>query len=332
MTQQEYLEKYQPILYRTFSRALEKQQVSHAYLLTGDPGSPLLSTAKYLAKTLLCDSPTPFACNQCFTCLRMDDGNYADFILLDGSQKTIKKEDIQNLESAFEKTALEDKGKMIYILHLVENMTLEAINSLLKFLEEPGENIYAFLTTENELKVLPTILSRTQKIPLKKVPQQDIIQACTQHEISQQDAELLSFFYQDVPSILEAIESDEYQVAHHALDVFLEALSKSKENALFVTQTEIASEIRTKEKAKRFLDLLIICFQEMLAIKGNYPLLLQSYGTILKELSEEIDDIESEMLLMMEARGKLDLNVNFPLLLDHLCIQWIKGGSSDGRK
>lgn len=332
MTQQGYLQKYQKILYQTFSRALEKKQVSHAYLLVGEPGTPLLSTAKYLAKTLVCDHPSPFACNTCFTCLRIDDGNYADFILLDGSQKTIKKEEIQVLESAFEKTALEDKGKMIYIIHLVENMTVEAINSLLKFLEEPEENIYAFLTTENELKVLPTILSRTQKIPLKKIPQEDILKECSEHEISTQDAELLSFFYQDIPSILEAMESDDYQVAHHALDLFLHALTKSKENALFVMQTEIANEIRSKEKAKCFFDLFVVCCQEMLAIKGNYPIFLQSYATILKKLANQMDDIESEMLLFMEARGKLDLNINIPLLLDHMCIQWIKGGLLDGRK
>ncbi len=332
MTQQEYLQKYQKILYQTFSRALEKKQVSHAYLLVGEQGTPLLSTAKYLAKTLVCDHPSPFACNTCFTCLRMDDGNYADFILLDGSQKTIKKEEIQMIESAFEKTALEDKGIMIYIIHLVENMTLEAINSLLKFLEEPEENIYAILTTENELKVLPTILSRAQKIPLKKIPQEDILKECIEHEIPSEDAELLSFFYQDIPSILEILENNDYQVARNALDLFLNALTKSKENALYVIQTEIASVVRSKEKAKWFLDLLVICFQEMLAIKGNYPIFLQSYATILKKLSNQIDDIESEMLLCMEARGKLDLNVNIPLLLDHICIHWIKGGHSDGRK
>ena len=51
---------------------------------------------------------------------------------------------------SFDKTALEDKGIMIYVLNLVETMTPIAVNSLLKFLEEPGNNIYAFLTTENE--------------------------------------------------------------------------------------------------------------------------------------------------------------------------------------
>lgn len=43
-------------------------------------------------------------------------------------------------------------------------MTPEASNALLKFLEEPSQEIYAFLTTESEENVLPTILSRSQNL------------------------------------------------------------------------------------------------------------------------------------------------------------------------
>lgn len=63
---------------------------------------------------------------------------------------------------------------MIYIINLVENMNVQAINSLLKFLEEPPANTYAFLTTENETKVLPTILSRCEKLRMLLIPK-DII-------------------------------------------------------------------------------------------------------------------------------------------------------------
>ena len=92
MIDNRYLENYQRIIYRTFVNALNKEQVSHAYLLSGEPGTPLLACATYLAKSLICDNPNPLACNTCFTCLRLEEGNYADFILLDGSQKTIKKD------------------------------------------------------------------------------------------------------------------------------------------------------------------------------------------------------------------------------------------------
>ena len=134
MQVEKYLKKYQPVIYQTFLNSLQKDQLSHAYLISGNNGAPLLDVATFFAKSILCDDPSPLACNSCITCLRIDDGNYPDFFVFDGSKATIKKEAITTIESAFEKKAFENKGIRVYILHLIENMTIEAINSILKFL------------------------------------------------------------------------------------------------------------------------------------------------------------------------------------------------------
>ena len=159
---QDYLQTYQPLVFQTFKNALESGRISHAYLLSGEKGVPLLETATYLAKSLLCEHPNPLACDECLSCKRISHHTYTDFILLDGKEGQIKKGDVQEIVGDFSKTPLEAKGIMIYIINLVENMNVQAINSLLKFLEEPPANTYAFLTTENETKVLPTILSRCE--------------------------------------------------------------------------------------------------------------------------------------------------------------------------
>ena len=91
MQVEKYLKNHQPIIYKTFLRALEEDKLSHAYLLVGNPGTPLFEVAKFLAKSIVCDDPTPLACNNCITCLRIDDNNYPDFILIDGSRESIKK-------------------------------------------------------------------------------------------------------------------------------------------------------------------------------------------------------------------------------------------------
>ncbi len=53
----DYLEKKQPLVYRTFANAIENKRLAHAYLLCGESGTPLLETAKYMAKSLICDHP-----------------------------------------------------------------------------------------------------------------------------------------------------------------------------------------------------------------------------------------------------------------------------------
>ena len=239
-----YLQNKQPIIYRTFVRALENNRLSHAYLISGNPGTPLFEVAKFLAKSILCDDPDPLACNNCITCLRIDDNNYPDFIILNGEKGSIKKEQVINVETQFEKTAFEAKGKMIYIIHLVENMGPEAINSILKFLEEPESEIYAFLTTNNENNVLPTIISRCQLLRLKPVDRREVIAGAIELNVAKEDAELLSYFYNDSELIYDVLqdkdEKSDYEDAKDAFIEFLEALQNDdKKDAIYFAQTKI---------------------------------------------------------------------------------------------
>lgn len=98
---------------------------------------------------------------------KIDDGSYFDVITINGYNNTIKKEDVLNIIDQFNKTAIEDRGIKIYIIYGVEHATNQAINSLLKFLEEPPTNTYAILTTRAVNLVLPTIKSRCQTYILK---------------------------------------------------------------------------------------------------------------------------------------------------------------------
>lgn len=324
-----YLQTKQPIIYRTFVRSLENHHLSHAYLISGNPGTPLLQVAKYLAKSILCDNPDPLACNNCITCLRVDDDNYPDFIVLDGSAKTIKKEEVGNIEEQFEKTAFESKGIMIYIIHLVENMGVEAINSILKFLEEPGSEIYAFLTTNNENNVLPTIISRCQLLRLKLVNRQEVIDDAVNLTVSQEDAELLSYFYNDGELIFDIVNDkekiDDYKDAKNAFVDFLEALKKDdKREAIYYAQTSIIPLVKTKESARFFLDMLVEAFEDILNIQQGKSPILKSYDTILKELSNKLTHIDESLIEILKDRNLINLNVNTSLLMDHLVFSIIK--------
>lgn len=324
-----YLQTKQPIIYRTFVRSLENHHLSHAYLISGNPGTPLLQVAKYLAKSILCDNPDPLACNNCITCLRVDDDNYPDFIVLDGSAKTIKKEEVGNIEEQFEKTAFESKGIMIYIIHLVENMGVEAINSILKFLEEPGSEIYAFLTTNNENNVLPTIISRCQLLRLKLVNRQEVIDDAVNLTVPQEDAELLSYFYNDGELIFDIVNDkekiDDYKDAKNAFVDFLEALKKDdKREAIYYAQTSIIPLVKTKGSARFFLDMLVEAFEDILNIQQGKSPILKSYDTILKELSNKLTHIDESLIEILKDRNLINLNVNTSLLMDHLVFSIIK--------
>ena len=323
-----YLEKYQPIVYQTFVNSLKKNTLSHAYLLVGSPGTPLYDVAKYLAKSILCDNHSPLACNNCITCLRFDSDNYPDVIKLDGSKATIGKDDIINIETRFEKTALESKNIMIYIINLVENMTVQAVNSMLKFLEEPDSPVYAFLTTNNENNVLPTILSRCQILHLKTIDRKQIIQEAIDLNINHDDAELLSYFYNDAELIFDVLNpkeenknyKEDYLKSKNAFVELLSALNEDTKEAIYYTDKEIVPMIKSKESMRFFIDMLVQAFEDLINIKSYRDITLQSYATILNALAIKLPHINESLLEIMRQRNLVNLNINNSLQLDHLII------------
>jgi len=321
-----YLQEYQPIIYKTFVNALETKKLSHAYLLSGSIGMPLKEVAIYLAKSLICDSPNPLACNECITCLRVDEGNYADMMVFDGENARIKKGDIEKITSNFDKTALEDKGVMIYVLHLVETMTAVAVNSLLKFLEEPGKNIFAFLTTENESKILPTIISRTQVLRFREIDRSKIIKDAENMGVIAEDAEILSGFYNDAKTIKEISESKEYETAKQALTDQLNSLLISPDDAVFTNQRFIVPSLKQQNIARLYIKMLTEIFKDLLNLSVNESITLKSYDNILHELLNHVSHIDKSLIVLMSSLKKLDYNVNVGLLLDHIIYSITKEG------
>ena len=321
-----YLQEYQPVIYKTFVNALETNKLSHAYLLSGSVGMPLKEVALFLAKSLICDNPHPLACNECITCMRVDEGNYADIMVFGDGNSKIKKGDIEKITSNFDKTALEEKGIMIYVLHLVESMTAVAVNSLLKFLEEPGKNIYAFLTTENESKLLPTIISRTQVLRFKEINRQDVIKDAENMGVFAENAEILSGFYNDAKTIKEVSESKEFETAKQCLTDQLNALVISNDDAVYTCQRFIIPTLKQAVPTKLYIKMLTEIFKDLLNLSVNESITLKSYDNILHELLNHVSHIDKTLIVLMTSLKKLDYNVNTGLLLDHIIYSITKEG------
>lgn len=143
--------------------SIRNERVAHAYLFTGGQGVGKKKIALHFAKSLLCLHGDGDACGQCHHCLRVDSGNHPDlhFIAPDGA--SIKIDQIRQLQKEFSFKAVES-SRNVYILEHVDKMTVQAANSLLKFLEEPSYQVTAILLTEHLHQILPTIISRCQTI------------------------------------------------------------------------------------------------------------------------------------------------------------------------
>ena len=318
MAIRDYVLNDQPILSKTLATSLANKRLSHAYLLLGEPGIPLKEIAFYLAKSILCDSPNPLADDTCLTCKRIDNNDYPDLIFYNGEESSIKKDDVSFISSSFSRTPLEEKGIMIYIIHQVENMTGEASNSLLKFLEEPTPNTYAILTSQNEAKILPTIISRCETIRLLLKQKEEVKIEALNLGVPTLDAELLSSFYNDANLIEQISKDEDYLKTKEAFLSFLEALTNDHSYARYILEKNVISLITTKQNARKFFDFLSCAIEDAISRKNNEKITLESLKEEISQINNSIPSLEDALLNVLTLRGEIETNINLGLLFTHL--------------
>ena len=320
-----YLSKHQPQILQLFDHALTNKKVSHAYLLSGKPNTPLLDVARFLAKALVCEHPNPFADLTCSICQRIDAGDYVDFKVLNGELESIKKADVLSLEQDFSISSLEVGQKQIYILHRVEYMTPEAVNALLKFLEEPQQDIYAFLTTEAIDRLLPTIISRTQKIQFRPVNQHDFLQELLLDGIHEEDAQLLTCLTTTIEQAKKMNDSSLYTSLKSNMKKWFALWAKKPSALKMYARESIFPLLHDEESVRLFLQWMLLLIEETQRLHYHQPLVLTQQRDVLLLLNDGIIKMTDTVSLHRETLHRLRTPVVLPLLLDQYLIQFMKG-------
>lgn len=160
---------------RILQHALQSGKISHAYLFNGPSGTGRTAIARAFAKALFCTAGRGEACGECTECRKFEHGNQTDFTVISPDGQSIKIDQIRELQRDFSYRTSATKRK-VYMIEQAEKMTLQAANSLLKFLEEPMSQITAILITDNGQAVLPTIRSRTQWVPFLPASKETMLQ------------------------------------------------------------------------------------------------------------------------------------------------------------
>lgn len=173
-----------------------------------------------------------------------DKGVHPDFLLVDYSyqaaildervedQKSLKIETIREVVK-FSNLKPSYSSKKVIIINDADKMTIDAQNSILKTLEEPGENTILILITSNINLILPTVISRCYCLNFTRLKDDEVMSILIEKGVELKRAELLSklsdgsvsvaFIYNDIINIF----SENYNYGKLIPYILSSKLSKS---------------------------------------------------------------------------------------------------------
>ena len=149
------------------NKIIKNNKVSHAYLIEINNYDEDMKYIYDFIKMIICNIEYSDLTKENNIIRLIDDNNYPDIKIIEPEGSTIKKGQMIDLQKDYSNKSLLD-GKRIYVVKEADKLNLASANTILKFLEEPEEDIIAILLTTNRYKILETILSRCQILTLKE--------------------------------------------------------------------------------------------------------------------------------------------------------------------
>jgi DNA polymerase-3 subunit delta' len=271
--------------------SLKTNAIAHAYLLVGPRHVGKGTLAVNLAQALNCDGPE-LPCGQCRSCQRILEGKHADVTPIGLDSKTeIGIDDIRGLQRLANLPPYEGKCK-VFIIDDAEYLSTEAANSLLKILEEPPPRVVWLLLAAEEEHLLPTIISRCQRLELKPVPSERIQEVLVNsYKVDANKARLLSqLCHGRLGWAVSALANGDILEQRSQRIAKLVSLLTASLEQRFTYAQELASQFSQGRKAgAEIIEIWLDWWRDLMLIKGG--------------CQEAIINVDYEITLEEQARG-----------------------------
>jgi DNA polymerase-3 subunit delta' len=314
------------------SRDLAHGRLRHAYLFTGPEGVGKRALAAAFARALVCEADDR-PCGQCRACRLALKDAHPDLLtitpVISGKKVRAGKIQIEPVRQLIYDLTLKPVEARRRVARLLDfdAANPQAMNALLKTLEEPPGEAIILLTAENAVALLPTIVSRCEVLELRPLPAATVRDALiTRWLVPQAQAELLAHLsggrlgwaarlYADP----ETLEARGQRLAD------LRRLLGASRVQRFAYADRLARE-GTSDQIQETLDLWSGFWRDVLltAATASTPLTNLDQADEINRLARQVAPAQARNILVALGRTRdlLDRNVNARLLLEVLLLDW----------
>lgn len=306
--------------------SLKANSVAHAYLLTGPRHVGKRTLALEFAQALNCQgSEQP--CGECRSCQRIWESKHPDVILISlDSKAEIGIDDIRELQRLASLPPYEGKWK-VFIIDDADYLSTEAANSLLKILEEPPPKVVWLLLTVEEGRLLPTIISRCQRLELKPISPREVREILLKnHKVENMKAELLArLCHGCLGWALTALADQDVLQQREQRVIQLSSLLTANLEAKLAYASELANQFsQSRKSVMEILRLWLDWWHDLLLIKVGCREALTNidYEPILENQARALSlgEIKEFLSRLCSVQEHLTKNINPRLALEFLML------------
>lgn len=310
------LQTKQPVIFKTISNALARDEIAHTFLFAGSKNRLKLETAFLLAASII-DASKQLVSEDNNTYKRIKSLDFTDFYFIDGEKESIKRDEIIALKENLSLTGLEGSGRKVYVINNINNSNPKVLNMLLKFMEEPtSSDIFAILITDSVQDLLETIVSRSFKLTFLEESRSDLFRSYEKMGMNQYDSYVLSTILKEP----ESLNQNAYVNAKYLKDNFLKYSETINDFEYYLHNIYFENLKDAKDKkdifysANYFIQILKLMINDVLGTRS----VNQEYDQELKTLENSSYDLLALLELLVETEGKMETRYDIRLLLDEL--------------
>jgi DNA polymerase-3 subunit delta' len=306
--------------------AMAQGRLAHAYLFLGPEGVGKASVARALAGALNCAQPLEDgdACGVCPSCRRLAAGFHPDSLIIaptsEGHQPQIKIEQIREFRRLTGYPPLEG-GWRVTLIKPGEALNDASANSLLKTLEEPPPRNLLVLTAGVEADLLPTVVSRCQKLTFSPLPSWLVAQELKRRRgLDQVQAGLLAALSGGSLGRALALDPDELLRQRRQVLADLEHLPQGSATTVLDWAQRLT---KSRADLDNFLLLAQLWYRDLLLFRFQAPTQLLAHRDCLPDLQRQLAAAGpatwfAKLNALRAAQRHLTANLNPELTLDIL--------------
>ena len=269
-----------------------EQKLAHAYLFVTNNIDKAMLDIIDIIKQIFCPEKFSHDCNNCNICNLINQLYLPSLVIITPDDKTIKKEQILDLKKQFSTKPIYTKEN-IYIIKNAECLNASSANTMLKFLEEPEEDIIGFFLTNNVNNVINTIKSR---------------------------CEIINMFYSEAALTINTLDNENNYKYFEVAKEYLRKIEVEKKDGIMYNNSDLLNIFSEREDIKIVFQILVLIFEELLKYKYNLD---NQFAILNLDFLVNLDEkvILKKINLLNEFLDNLNSNANLELLLDRFVIE-----------